>query len=179
MCQQTATIETIEANAHPFERAGLGKAPFRCIGVFESVYQACPGAPIQPAGTCQYCGMGIRYCCRVQSADRKTFVVGCDCVMKLDRESNRELVAVVKTEKAKRESARRKELAAAKKKAEYAVIDAARESFKANRDQFTNRPHPNEYYAGKGLTLADYMDWTFLRGSHSGRLAVAKIVAQG
>lgn len=69
---------------HPFERAGLGVAPFRCTGVFEKTYQACQGAPVQSAGMCDFCGTCIRYCYQIQSADGRTFVVGCDCVAKTD-----------------------------------------------------------------------------------------------
>lgn len=42
---------------HKFELAGLGKAPFHFTGqVSEKTYQACNGAPVQPASTCDYCG---------------------------------------------------------------------------------------------------------------------------
>jgi len=34
---------------HPFERAGLGTAPFKCVGFTVMKYQACPGAPVQCA----------------------------------------------------------------------------------------------------------------------------------
>ena len=36
---------------HPFEKSGLGVAPFRFVGVSEKVYCACPGAPEQPGAT--------------------------------------------------------------------------------------------------------------------------------
>lgn len=71
---------------HPFERAGLGVAPFRCIGSYESKYQACPGAPIQPGSSCDYCGQGIMLVCQIRSADKREFKVGCDCVTKTYRE---------------------------------------------------------------------------------------------
>lgn len=67
---------------HPFERAGLGIAPFRCTGVEEKVYGPCN----QPAGTCDYCGNGIKYVYHVRSSDGKEFGVGCDCIRKVDRE---------------------------------------------------------------------------------------------
>jgi hypothetical protein len=34
----------------PFEKAGLGVAPFRYAGYYESTFQAAPGEPIPPAG---------------------------------------------------------------------------------------------------------------------------------
>lgn len=67
---------------HPFTRAGLGNAPFRCIGVTENWYSAAPGHK-QPGGSCDYCGTGIAYEYHCQSADGKKFKVGCDCVLKV------------------------------------------------------------------------------------------------
>lgn len=67
---------------HVFELAGLGKAPFRLIGVEYKHYQACAGAPVQPGGNCAYCGTGIIECLVIKSADDRTFIVGSDCVRK-------------------------------------------------------------------------------------------------
>lgn len=71
-----------ETTIHRFEKAGLGKAPFRYTGMHESVYQACPGAPIQPGSSCDYCGTGIRYCFGIRSADGVTSKVGSECIHK-------------------------------------------------------------------------------------------------
>lgn len=65
---------------HPFETAGLGLAPFRCIDVIERVFVACQGAPRQPGGTCAFCGTGIMSCFVIKSKDGRKFEVGCDCV---------------------------------------------------------------------------------------------------
>lgn len=67
---------------HPFERAGLGRAPFRMTGCTRRLYQACHGAPIQPGAACDYCGTGIIWTFTIQSDDGKTFIVGSDCVRK-------------------------------------------------------------------------------------------------
>ena len=48
------TNSTNAASIHPFEKRGLGRAPFRCVGFYESKYQAIPGdpsCPIQPGST--------------------------------------------------------------------------------------------------------------------------------
>lgn len=67
---------------HCFEAAGLGKAPFR-VNRFDTIkFQSCPGAPILPGSTCDYCGTGIMYVCYIKSSDGKEFKVGCDCVNK-------------------------------------------------------------------------------------------------
>ena len=44
-----------EIGQHCFERAGLGKAPFRLVGFFECKWQAAPDAPVQPGKSCDYC----------------------------------------------------------------------------------------------------------------------------
>lgn len=79
---------------HPFERSGLGVAPFRYVSherkvgpIMVGMSQV--GAPGQPMGSCQHCGTGIADCFWVESADGKTFYVGSDCILKLYRESNR------------------------------------------------------------------------------------------
>lgn len=67
---------------HSFEQAGLGKAPFRCVGVTENVWTSGCGTITKAGGTCDYCGTGIRYEYHIKSSDNKCFVVGCDCVAK-------------------------------------------------------------------------------------------------
>jgi hypothetical protein len=78
----TKTDNTAEIGLHVFERAGLGKAPFRCIGVEYKTYQAHPGAPVQVGGSCDYCGTGISIHCQIKGADGRVFKVGSDCVAK-------------------------------------------------------------------------------------------------
>ncbi len=67
---------------HPFEKAGLGKAPFQCVGFTVKKYQACADAPVQPGDSCDFCGTGIMNVFEIQSADGRRFVVGIDCVEK-------------------------------------------------------------------------------------------------
>jgi hypothetical protein len=78
----TKTDNAAEVGLHVFEKAGLGKAPFRCIGYEQRTYQACPGAPIQVGGSCDYCGTGIIDTFILRGSDKKTFKVGSDCVMR-------------------------------------------------------------------------------------------------
>lgn len=77
---QIRTDNQAEVGLHVFERAKLGKAPFRVVGYFEKTYQAAPGAPVQTGGSCAYCGTGISLHCRISSNDGREFVVGSDCV---------------------------------------------------------------------------------------------------
>lgn len=70
---------------HRFEIAGLGKAPFRCIGFYVSKFQAIPGdpnCPIQPGSSCDYCSNAIMNVYQIRGADGREFKVGCDCVAK-------------------------------------------------------------------------------------------------
>jgi hypothetical protein len=67
---------------HPFERSGLGKAPFHVSGFEVKTYQAHPDAPIQPGSSCDYCGTGIMNVCWIKGADGRKFKVGIDCVRK-------------------------------------------------------------------------------------------------
>lgn len=75
------TDNAAEIGMHVFERAGLGRAPFRCIGFSEQVIRH-PDGTTQAGGSCDYCSTGIRYTCHIKAADGRTFKVGSDCVAK-------------------------------------------------------------------------------------------------
>lgn len=72
-----AAPETVRT--HRWEIAGLGRAPFRYLGMYENRYDMGFGQS-KPGGTCTYCGQGILYCFKVESSDGRKFVVGCDCI---------------------------------------------------------------------------------------------------
>lgn len=72
-----------------WEIQGLGKGPFRCVGMFKMPnketatihdYMALPQG--YGAGCCAVCGTGLVYNYMINSADGRKFVVGCDCVWK-------------------------------------------------------------------------------------------------
>lgn len=74
------------AGLHRFERAGMGKAPFRVVGYGREVFQAIPGdpsCPLQPGTSCDYCGTGIMDVAYIESSDGQKHKVGCDCVEKV------------------------------------------------------------------------------------------------
>jgi len=77
-----------EQTIHPFELAGLGKAPFRYDGMEEKVHNNGDGTT-KAGGSCQYCWTGIRWCFWIKSSDGKRFYVGSDCVAKLGRADNK------------------------------------------------------------------------------------------
>lgn len=115
----TATAEKV----HVFEIAGLGKAPFRCVGIRENWFFI-PGVAEskKPAGTCKFCGACIAHEYEIHSADGKRFVVGCDCVHKT---GDRGLVDAVKLAQKKR----RQEIADAKRQAAFEASRPARERY--------------------------------------------------
>jgi hypothetical protein len=76
------TDSPAEIGMHVFERAKLGIAPFYCFSSEEKIFQACPGAPIQPGSSCDYCGQGIRYVYWIKGRTGSAFKVGSDCVMR-------------------------------------------------------------------------------------------------
>lgn len=80
--QRGASSQALDS-IHRFERAGLGKAPFRVTGYGEYKYQACHGAPIQPGTSCDFCGTACIYVANIRAADGKKFHVGLDCVEKV------------------------------------------------------------------------------------------------
>lgn len=89
--------------AHPWELAGLGRAPFRYVGMYENLFRM-PDGSAKAGGTCDYCGTGIRYCFKCVSADDKAFVVGCDCIARCHLPAER---IVGETEKALKEFKRK------------------------------------------------------------------------
>lgn len=155
-----------EQKIHRFEAAGLGKAPFRCIGVNENVYRACPGAPAQPGGCCAYCGMGIRYEYMIVSADGKGFTVGCDCVAKVGDAGLKKVV----------DQERRRIEAAARHQREDARIVAGVELFAANRERLRALPHPYAYHAERRRNFEDYILWMLDNSGRSGKLTALSLM---
>jgi hypothetical protein len=162
---------------HVFERAGLGKAPFRYIGMVEQ--DLCYGQKIlnreeysrtgillttKPGGTCAYCGAYIINMCQVQSSDGRTFHVGSDCIEKTSDAGLRKVVA--------------KDLKAVQQARDNARIAAAKvlltdDSVKANLDAL---PHPFPHMARKGHTLLNYIEWTLTRAGRAGTLKVVRMI---
>ena len=68
---------------HPFEKSGLGKAPFSCTHVTENVFDNGDGTT-KGGCCCDYCGTGIRWEFWIKGsvAGARQFKVGCDCVAK-------------------------------------------------------------------------------------------------
>lgn len=137
----------------------------------EKVYVACPGATAQAAGTCNYCGIGIRYCYIIEAADGKRFEVGCDCVRKIEREDNRLFSEVEKIERTfKREQNRKRR--EKRMEPETKRIAAAVAMIESKRESLASKPHP----VIKGSTLLDYVEFLRYKAGHSGQLRMARII---
>lgn len=156
---------------HKFEAAGLGKAPFRLVGMYESRCSGTPGAngvtvgyAGQPSGTCDYCGTGIANCYQIQSSDGRQFVVGEDCVRKTDDTG---LVDTVKRQANKVRSAAK----ADKDNELIAKYDWALRQYLLT---LTDK-HPNTYHAGLGKTVGDYHLFVY---NSSGRTGKVKLIKQ-
>jgi len=155
---------------HVFERAGLGRAPFRFIGCVRKVGPIdlgngmFVGAPGQPMGACKYCGQGIAECCLIEDADGKTFEVGNVCVRKTGDAGLRKAVEA---------HARRARAASADARILRALDALAEPEVKA---ALAARPHPQPWGAAKGLTLADWADWMFRNAGRTGRVKVARAI---
>jgi len=162
---------------HIFERAGLGKAPFRYVGCTHRVGPIRTalsdgtvlevGSPGQPMGTCDYCGQGIADCCEIKSSDGKLFIVGNVCVGKT---YDKGLVNEVKREIGRARRLRRLE-------GEGIRILEAKAAFKANREVFEALPHSRGFKnrdTGVALTAADEVEWLLAHAGHTGKFKIAK-----
>lgn len=154
---------------HVFETAGLGFAPFRYMGMEKRVYQACHGAPIQPGGTCDYCGTAIIYHFFLKGAgpEDKPFKVGCDCIAKAGKGG---MKTVLGADEARLRADKRKadnEADEARARAAYARLPEVAEALRA-----LGHPYVLD------LTLLDYVRFLFAQPTLTARVKAARIVAK-
>lgn len=160
---QDETLKTGETKqVHKFTLAGLGQAPFRFTGMEEKVYVACQGAPEQPAGTCCYCGTGIRYCYHIESADGQKSYVGSDCIHKSDDSG---LVKLISKAEAELRSKKNEKARVAKAARLAARVEAAKKLLPSVAGKLAELPHPNQYFAANGKTLGDYVAFLMRAGA--------------
>jgi hypothetical protein len=167
----TAPTSAAPAKLHPFERAGLGVAPFRFagyryfVGPIVSTDPATGirteiGAPGQPMGTCKYCGAGIANVCTIADAN------GPECVAKLAHDSNVASGILNEVDRAVRlaENDRARERREAKSAAARDTADrlrlAARAVLFANPDALATVANPR----GRG-TLREWALWCVESGN--------------
>jgi len=160
--------EAVGSVVHIFERAGLGKAPFRLMATNVNKYQACPGAPIQPGGTCDYCGSSIMYEFFIRSQDGKTFKVGSDCVCKTEDAGLRRVVnAKVREMKIKATHERQD----ARIAAAHALLPSVEAKLRA-------LPHPQDWRAAAGESKFSQIAWYLANAGRKGQLWAAKEIEE-
>lgn len=150
---------------HKFERAGLGKAPFRYVGHSTEIYQAIPGdpnCPIQPGASCHYCGTGISDVYYIESADGKRSKIGSTCISKV---GDAGLVKHVKRAKRKAQILR-----------EHARIKTARENLPIIESALRTKHHPYPHLAKCGLTSFSFATWMLEHAGHSGQMKAARMI---
>lgn len=159
---------------HPFEKAGLGKAPFRFVGMAQQ--DRCYGEVIlnraecdrtgialttTPGGTCAYCGQAIMRMFDIESADGKHFHVGCECV---NRTGDKKLARSVNQARLAADRAKRADKAAETDRSLQAFI-------RVNSEKLAALPHPKGW---DGKTLLDYAEFMATRSGATGRAKALK-----
>lgn len=101
---QTETPATV----HVFEAAGLGKAPFKFIGLETSNDREAVNMERKNAGqiyttnfctSCDYCSQSIQNAYCVESSDGKRFKVGCDCIKKTGDKGLKKIISEIESKK--------------------------------------------------------------------------------
>lgn len=157
------------AELHAFERAGLGKAPFRFTGVRKNLF-VIPGCPdaTKPGSSCDLCGTPMTYEFWISSSDGKSFKVGSECVAKTGDAGLRRVVDT-KVAQMKRESTH-------KSQDERAARAVSLLSDEQSRTALSSLPHPNAFIASKGRTLLDWAEWNMSHAGRAGKVKVEKTI---
>jgi hypothetical protein len=152
---------------HKLERAGLGKPPYRCVGVTQEKWQAAPGAPVQTGTCCDYCGQGIIDTYWVVSSDGKRFKLGSDCIAKVSQKKDRQgdplYRAVLKHRREKTHTRNAVKIERAKQLLSDPAMCVALSAL----------PHPLKWRADQGATLLEWAEWMMQNSGDSGKLTVA------
>jgi hypothetical protein len=178
ICREVKPVEV----EHAFTKAGMGKAPFTFVGMVVRVgpireyKNGQPtgleiGAPGQPMGCCKHCGMGIKYCYVVKSADGFVNDVGSTCVNKTGDAGLKKVINKAAKE-AKLE--RNIERIGRAMGALNDTLENQPHLGKAIREKLSEEPHPNDIWTDK--TRLDYVMFLFDRGGTRGRLKAARFV---
>lgn len=162
---------------HPFERVGLGKAPFRYIG---QVHQDIAYGEVvhnreewnrtgirhtsKAGGTCAYCGNSILNMFNVKSADGNTFHVGSDCIAKVGGPALAAKVAKV--------VASNRKAATDKRNAEKIAAAVAALARPEVRGALNGQGHPMR----KNASALDYVTWLLANAGTAGKLRAAAII---
>lgn len=164
------TENAAEVGMHAFERAGLGKAPFRFVGASDNVITY-PDGTSKAGGSCDYCGTGIRTECHIKSADGKLSKVGCNCIEKVGE------TGILKAYKTSPEF-RAKQRAIRGVKA-ASVLATLKDLIETKREVMAAMPHPRGFTdrkTGKPLSYLDQVEWLFRNSGAAGRASLLKMI---
>ena len=142
---------------HVFEAKGLGTAPFECVQVQSSSVVHT---------SCRYCGKGIANVFVIRDANGNLFHVGSDCVK---RTGDKGLIDTVKREAARR----RREATTVKREATIKELHTLVQTPRI-RKSLAALPHPLPYFAGKGDTKLDHVEFLIANSSDKTRKALLK-----
>jgi hypothetical protein len=156
----TTTRYIARCKVHIFEMAGLGLAPFHFVGYERKVFVACPGAPVQVGGSCDYCSTGISNMFWVKSADGKRFKVGSECILKAGDKGLKRAVNAIKL----KETHAKQDATIARGTALLADLGA----------KLALRPHSEPYWAAQGQTALDQMTRRWNYSGRAGRIRITK-----
>jgi hypothetical protein len=165
------STQTEPVYVHPFERAGLGSAPFRFVGCTREVYVACPGAPIQPGASCDYCGTAIMQACWIVGSDGRRFKVGNECVRKTHGKGER-----LRTQVERAIAKQRTKATHARQDAKIAELEGWMSDPDA-RAKLEAAPHPKQWRADEGGTFAEYVEWMIRHAGRAGKVRTHKAAA--
>ena len=159
-----------DVGKHKFELAGLGKAPFRYIGVKENLFKLGDGT-VKPGGSCDYCGNGIRYEFGIRSSDGIISKVGCNCIEKVD---DKGLLRAYKS------SPDFRKLQAEKRKAKAREVNEEWQALLMTHEEALKaKPHPKGFQdrkTGQPLTAFNQWEWLFDNCGATGRARYLKLL---
>lgn len=140
------------SNIHPFQRAGLGFAPYGLARV-----------EMGAGGQCQFCGTAIQHVFVCEDVDRREFVLGSDCIAKLGSEGATHDPALVRQAKIA--------LKNAKEEAKNRRWNAARATLRDDPTLFAGQK-PHEWST---VSMRDYLSWLLYRSQKSRQQAIVTI----
>lgn len=133
---------------HPFEAAGLGKAPYKCLG-----------CSVHGDGSCKFCGHAIKYEFTILGEDGTRFVVGSDCVLK----TRSDVLGFEAINKQHKKTIRDSQARARKAKTEQKLVEACAQFCKAHPAEIAwceERRLRSGFCVSLLMALAKWGSWT-------------------